>query len=217
MIPNKLLHLQNPDKEFHEEWTKNRNLLNFPHPFRCVLLGPPNCGKTSLIKNVIMRAEPDYEEIYVVHCDSNYTKEYDDLGDSCILLDEIPQPSDWRGEVKTLVVLDDLEYKFMDKLQKQSLDRLFGYVSTHKNISCCLAAQDCFNVPPIVRRCSNVWFLWQMADINAMSAVASRTGMESHRFKKIFSKFKSYHDSLCIDMTNKSPMGLRKNGFEAIG
>ncbi len=44
-LPNKILALPNPDKEFHEEWYRNRNVLNFPHPFRAVALGPPNVGE----------------------------------------------------------------------------------------------------------------------------------------------------------------------------
>jgi hypothetical protein len=43
-LPNKILALPNADKAFHEKWYKGRNHLNIPHPFRCVALGPPNCG-----------------------------------------------------------------------------------------------------------------------------------------------------------------------------
>jgi len=44
-LPNKILALPNPDKTFHEKWYKGRNMLNIPHPFRCVALGPPNVGE----------------------------------------------------------------------------------------------------------------------------------------------------------------------------
>ncbi len=59
-LPNKILALPNPDKEFHEEWYRNRNVLNFPHPFRCVALGPPNVGKTTIVKNILLRAKPQF-------------------------------------------------------------------------------------------------------------------------------------------------------------
>ena len=36
------------------------------------------------------------------------------------------------GDVKSLVILDDLDYKTMNKTQKRNVDRLFGYVLTHK-------------------------------------------------------------------------------------
>ena len=214
-LPNKLFMIPNEDKQFHEKWNSKRNILNLPHPWRGVFLGPPNMGKSTTIKHIIMRTEPQFEEVIVIHCDAEYTKEWDDI--DCEMLSEIPAPEDWEGKVKTLVVLDDIEYKGMDKIQKRNLDRLFGFVSTHKNISVALTSQDPFNVPPIVRRCSNLWVLWKCSDLDAMSTVARKTGMKASEFNDIFTQLMSEdHDSLWIDMTSKSPAHLRKNGFSII-
>ena len=216
-LPNKIIPLPNPDKAFHEKWYEGRNMLNIPHPFRCVCLGPPNVGKTTIVKNLLLRAKPEFEEVVVIHCDGGYTKEYNDLGDSVEMLSEIPAPEDWEGETKTLVVLDDLEFKGMNKDQKRNLDRLFGYVSTHKNISCILCSQDAFNVPPIVRRCSNLWVLWRCPDLDAMSVCARKTGLRADNFNYIFNKLMLDHkDSLWIDMTDKTPYKMRKNGYTII-
>lgn len=216
-LPDKILPLPNPDKEFHEKWYKGRNKLNIPHPFRCVCLGPPNVGKTTIVKNLLLRADPPFEEVVVIHCDSGYTQEYDDVGDNIEILSEIPAPEDWEGRVKTLVVLDDLEFKGMNKIQKKNLDRLFGYVSTHKNISCILCSQDPFNVPPIVRRCSNLWVLWRCPDLDAMATCARKTGMKSEGFNSIFTQLMlEPKDSLWLDTTDHTPYPKRKNGFEII-
>ena len=64
--------------------------------------------KTTIVKNLLLRSNPPFEEVVVIHCDSGYTKEYDDVGDNVELLNEIPAPEDWEGLVKTLVVLDYL-------------------------------------------------------------------------------------------------------------
>lgn len=217
MLPRRIIPIENPDKLFHEKWHERRNLLNLPHPFRGVLLGPPNVGKTTIVKNIIIRAHPPFEEIFVVHCDPSFTEEYDDLGESCVILEEIPTPDEFEGKVKSLVVLDDLEFKFMDKVQRRSLDRLFGFVSTHKHISVLLCSQDPFNVPAICRRCANLWVLWKMTDLDALATCARRTGMKALTFRKIFQKvITEPHDSLWIDLTDKSPMPLRKNGYQAI-
>ena len=214
-LPNHILALPNPDKEFHEEWTPGRNMLNIPHPFRCVALGPPNVGKTTIVKNLLLRADPPFKRIFVIHCDINFTQEYDDVGGE--MLDSIPTPEEWDGTEKALVVLDDLEFKQMPKDQKRNLDRLFGFVSTHKNISCILCSQDPFNVPPIVRRCSNLWILWKCLDLDAMSTVARKTGMKSTGFNSIFNHLLlKPKDSLWLDMTDHSPYPMRKNGFTII-
>jgi hypothetical protein len=133
------------------------------------------------------------------------------------MLDEIPSPDEWLGEVKTLVVLDDLEYKGMARDQRANLDRLFGFVSTHKNISVALTSQDPFNVPPIVRRCSNLWVLWPMTDIDAMAMTARKSGLKADDFRNIFKNLmKHKRDSLWLDLTDKTPYPQRKNGYELI-
>lgn len=214
-LPNKILALPNPDKKFHERWYSGRNMLNFPHPWRGVFLGPPNVGKTTIVKNLLLRAKPPFEEVFVIHCDPDYTKEYDDIGAE--MLEKIPAPEEWEGECKTLVVLDDLEFKTMNKEQRRNLDRLYGFVSTHKNISVALCSQDAFNVPPIVRRCSNLWVLWRCPDLDAMSVCARKTGMKANNFNAIFNQLMMDHkDSLWLDMTDHSPYPKRKNGYTLI-
>jgi ABC-type proline/glycine betaine transport system ATPase subunit len=89
-LPDVLIALKNKDKEFHEQWTAGRNMLDIPHPFRGVLLGPPNCGKSTTVKNILLRADPPFESVTVIHCDPEHTKEYQDLGDSCEIRGDIP-------------------------------------------------------------------------------------------------------------------------------
>lgn len=214
-LPNIIIPLPNPDKTWHESWYRGRNLLNITHPFRAVLLGPPNTGKTTIAKNLLLRADPPFKQCFIVHCDPEYTKEYSDI--ECEMLDSIPTPSEWEGQVKTLVILDDLEYKGMGKEQLRNLDRLFGFVSTHKNISVILAAQDAFNVPACVRRCASLWVLWKSPDIDAMATVARRTGLKAKALRQIFEDLlPEAHDSLWIDLTSHSPAVMRKNGFKRI-
>ena len=211
-LPNHIIPIPNADKGFHEKWQKGRGMLNIPHPFRAVCLGPPNVGKTTIVKNLLLRAKPQFEKLYVIHCDPDYTKEYDDVGGE--MLNEIPAPEEWEGDCKSLVVLDDLEFKGMNKEQKRNLNRLFGFVSTHKDISCILCSQDPFNVPPIVRRCSNLWILWRCPDLDAMATCARKTGMKSNSFNSIFNQLMlKPRDSLWLDMTDGTPYPMRKNGF----
>lgn len=214
-LPNRIIDIPNPDKLFHEKWFKNRNMLNIPHPFRCVLLGPPNTGKTLMVKNLLLRANPPFKKVYIIHCDPDFTQEYDDIEGE--FLKFIPSPQEWEGKEKTMIILDDLEFNFMPKDQKRNLDRLFGNVSTHKNISVCLCSQDPFSVPNIVRKCSNLWILWKVSDLDELGVVARRTGFKSSSFKSLFKDIiTGPHDSLWIDKTKDSPFPLRKNGFENI-
>jgi hypothetical protein len=107
--------------------------------------------------------------------------------------------------------------KSFNKDQRKNLSRAFGYCSTHKNLSICLTQQDAFEVPAIVRRCANVWFLWATHDLTSLSLVASKAGLKPANLKTIFSTIcTGPKDSFCIDLTDGSPAKFRKNGYQII-
>lgn len=54
----------------------------------------------------------------------------------------VPGASAFDHDQKTFVVLQDLEYENMNTTERWNLERLFGYVATHKNVHVKLAAQD---------------------------------------------------------------------------
>jgi hypothetical protein len=163
------------------------------------------------VKNILLRQDPPFQRLYVIHCDSEFTQEYDDV--KAKLLSDFPEPDQWPGKEKTLVVVDDVELKTLKKQQRMCLDRLFGYVSTHKNISVLLCSQDPFNVPAIVRRCSNLWILWPGKDVESTQTCARKCGVD---LREMFEYCKTPKSSVWIDMTDHSPQRLRLNGYEPI-
>ena len=216
-LPTKVIAIKNADKNWHEKWEPWRDLLNIPHPFRAVLMGPPNSGKTTVVKNILMRADPPFTRMVIIYPDGGgYTDEYKDCGDDDTLemLDYIPPPSEWDGQKKTLCVVDDFELKGLSKEQRSNLDRLVGHVSTHRNVSVCICNQDPYNAPPIVRRCANLYILWKQRDMVSLQSFAKRLGadldglFEDHAHNRF--------DSIWIDLSCDSPAPLRKNGYETI-
>ncbi len=223
-VENNIIPIKNPDKSFHETWsTKKKNgveygrhPLNIPHPSRWVLFGPPGTGKTTVVINGVLRQSPPFERIFLIHIDGHYTKEYNKL-ESFTRLTSVPSPDWWNGEEKTLVILDDLEYRYMSKEQKVCLDRLFGYVSTHKNISVYLTAQDGFNIPPCVRRSADVWILWKGRDLDSMRQIARKGGLRKTDIEALHNCYDfTLRDSLWIDTTPFSPYPLRINGTQLV-
>ena len=214
-LPDKIIPIPNKDKDFQEKWEPGRNLLNFPHSWRAVITARPNTGKTTIAKNILLRADPMFERVYIVHIDED-SKDYDDI-DGIEILDEIPSVKDniFNGEFKTLIILDDLEYKFMPKNQLRNLDRLYGYVSSHKNVSCIVISQDAYNIPPCVRRMSNIIILGKIDnDWPSFISLAQKFGMARKDFEYVFNKYiKNDHDTLWIDRTKHSPALYRINGY----
>lgn len=218
-LPQEIIAFSNADKKWHEKWTDDRDLLNFPHPNRVVLTGPPNRGKTTIVKNLIARAWPPFQRVVIVYPGGHEgTSEYDDIkGASVEFLDAIPETDWWPtvkdGAEKTLCIIDDFELKQLDKKSLSNLDRLSGHVSTHRNVTLYICAQNFYNIPPIVRRTSDLFIMWAPRDMTSINSVADRVGLDLHA---LFKQCPEQHDSLWVDLTPKSPAPIRKNGFELL-
>jgi len=168
--------------------------------------------------NVILRvacSKRPFEKIVVVHCDPKNTQEYDMLAPE--LRGDIPAPEDFDSTKKTLCILEDLNYLNMGKEQKGRLERLFGYASTHKNVSCMLTAQDPFRILPTVRRCTNLFVLWNNSDGDMLRVLARKMSLPSDTLQTILQhQCSGAHDSLWLDFTANTPAQIRKNGYELV-
>ena len=217
-LPKTLIHIPNKDKAWHEKWTEGDDELNFPHPFTCLLLGKPNRGKTNIIKNIIIRQNKPFKNIYLLHCGLDLTHEYDEI--DTIDLKEIPSPfSDIiNDKEKNLFILEDLEFKNMaSKEQKSRMNRLYGYVSTHRNCSIISSGQDFFDLPACVRRMSKIFIIWKVDDIDSLETIRRRVDIKKADWAFIFDHYiRNPHDSLWIDMTKNSPYKLRLNGYKIL-
>ena len=226
-LPQEIVIFENKDKKFHESWTPNRSLANFPHPYRVLLVGPPNVGKSNLIKNLILHAKPPFEQAFLLYPGGkgksegeikHKTDEYNDV-EGIQGLDTIPPPEFFlkagdKKSKKTLVILDDMDLKGISKEEKTYLDRLFGTVSTHRNVSIFCTAQDWFSIPPIIRRMSNVWIIWKHKDTASMEMISRKTGENLEELFRTVAP--GQYDSITIDGTARTPAPLRLNLFSKV-
>jgi len=213
-LPNEIIPMQSSDKKgWRERWNEGRNLLNLPHSFRLLCLGPPDSGKSTLIKNIIIRAKPEFERILLYHFGTG--AEYDDCDVEHI--DEI-DPLDYEGNCdKTLLIIEDCCFKNCSKEMKQNLNRLFGYTSSHCNVSVAITAQNPYDISVDLRRSANAVAIWRNHDMNSLNTLASRTGIKKNQMEYVMCNvLKNPHDFLMIDLQNNSPAKYRINGFNPI-
>jgi hypothetical protein len=57
--------------------------------------------------------------------------------------------------VKTLLIIDDVEFSSLSKEQIARLNKIFRYGSSHKNITVYVSHQSVFDLPLLVRKLSN--------------------------------------------------------------
>jgi hypothetical protein len=127
-------------------------------------------------------------------------------------LSEIPPPDFFNAKGKKAVVLEDIDFLSMSKLQRGNLDRLLGYVSSHKQTSIFITCQNFHNIPASVRRMCNFFVLYKTNDLTDYNNIAKKVGISIDTFHKTFHNMKNKRDSLWIDLTENTPYPLRLNG-----
>jgi len=217
-LERKLYVMDNSDKKgWSERWTPDRDPLNIPH-MRCILSGRPNVGKSNTVRNLILRADPPYTRLIIIHCDK-HTTEWDDMSPT-LITDKVPAPTSpiWGGtDIKTLCVLDDVSFRGMSKKQKSNLIMLFRNVSSHRNTNIALTCHNFFSVSIELRRSANFFVIWKSRDTRNIKALASRVGYPPNEFLELMNTYcRDHYDSIWVDCTPRSPYALRRNGYQLI-
>ena len=215
-LPEEIMIFENKDKFYHESWNdkiKGESMINFPLPFKCIIFGKTNSGKTLLCQNILAKQFTPFEKIYLCHCGDD-TREWDDI--DVERLDEIPPPNFFDVNKKEAIIFEDLAFDSLDKEQKSNLDRIYGYSSTHLNVVPFICVQRNYNIPLRVRAGCNVWILYNLDNIRTKKMLGNQLGFESDEFIRLMDMLKGPHDSLCIDRTKNTKYPLRKNLYEII-
>ena len=213
-LPNKIIPIPCSDKKhWRERWYEGRSFLNLPHSFRLICISPPDGGKSTLIKNIILRAKPEFQRILIYHFGAG--AEYDDVDAEPI---EELDPLDYEdNDEKTLLVIEDCNFKSCDKQMKHDLNRLFGYTSSHCNLSIAITAQNPYDISPEIRRMANCICLWRNHDMSSLNTLASRCGLTKKHMECIMiDLLPNPHDFLMIDLQTNSPAKYRINGFSKL-
>ena len=212
-IPKKLLFFKSSDKDHHQE-PDMKDLANCCSPVFSIICGNVNCGKTSLLKNLLVHKQPHYERIVVYSPLGEATNEYSDVID-CELIDYVPDFDFFDREVRNCFIVEDADTKSgLSKNEKYKLGRFFGVYASHNNIDIYVVAQNVYDLLPQIRRLANIVFLFKNNDMESMASIARKFSLRVNDLKNIFYSFTKF-DSLCIDDTRPT-MRLRKNIYEKI-
>jgi len=215
-LPDSIIRIKNVDKVFHEKWEQGRNMCDFPHPYRAVILGQVGMGKSTLAKNIFLRSQAGkypFQELIVIH-GSTETKEWDEM-EPTMILNDIPEPDDLViNNKKACIIIDDFEFSKLPKQSLKNLSSLFRFVSSHHNFSIILCYQSFFDVPTIIKKCANIFIIYRPNDDDELTTIGRRVGLKKEEITELFNKvLTDKRDTLCVDLTEDSPAKFRKNLF----
>jgi len=222
-VPKTIMDFGNDDKLIQESWNdpgRARDLAKFPIPFRMLIIAGPGAGKTNLCKNLVAHILPD--ELYVIHEDADSTAEWDDADPTEILPDA--PPLDFWTELRDrdlkdgkpkrrLAVIDDLEFTGSKKKDREkNIAILMRYASTHCSLGVILCHQSFFDLPPLVKKMSNVFVIFKPRARTEMTTIEDRIGLPKGDLADLFNTIATRpRDSICADFTVGTPAPLRLN------
>lgn len=215
---NKLFTVPNKDKgEWCETYDEHEHGLNrMVHSYKALFISRPGCGKTTCMINCMLQNQTSNRPFKTVIVIQPTTSKEWDIIDPTMILHDIPDPSKMVDESngKTLIIIDDYDLSKLNRTQSQNFSMLFRYISSHHNISIMLSYQSFFDVPPIIRKCCNYFYIWRTQSLDEINIISKRCGFNKKVFQSLFKKYiHNKHDFLLIDTVRDD---IRKNIYEII-
>ena len=219
-LKDEIIILPNADKDggWNEKWTKDTHGYDvLVHPYKAILSGRPGSGKTTVMHNLFLRiqlSDKPFNTLIVIQPSTSH--EHDILDPSLSLIDIPDMELICNPEFgKTLIIIDDFDLTKLNKIQQQRLSMLFRYISSHHNISVMLSYQSFFDIPSIIRKTANYFFLWKTNNKDEINLISKRCGYDKGVFQNIFNKhITKKNDFLIVDQN--ADCELRKNLYEII-
>ena len=211
---NKIFVLPNEDKDRWQEPLDHNNIANFRRGFKMLISGRPSCGKTNLIKSIIIHQEPEFDDIYICHIDQS-TREYEDTDGKMMNISELPEPEEINDDMKLLVIIEDADFDGVSRRDKEKINKYLRYVCSHRGLSLIIACQDPFAIASTYRKKIDIFILFRF-DPTTLAILAKKCELTKEEFKYLFEHhITGRHDCLCVDLTG-SPYLIRKNLFEVL-
>lgn len=215
------------EKDYHEKWNNKRDLGDFPHPFKLLLFGSTNSGKTTTIHNIIIKTmlgKKPFKRIFLFYGDgdtesSDYSKEsIRQLKTEYGLkhwynCSDIPSQKHFSQELgKSLLIIDDAlmgQYS-LTKKQLKKLNTLIMHVCTHKHLSMIIVGHDAIFIPRCVRSGMDIISTPFVQDSRAIDKMTGMLGVSRTKFEIINEYLRQNpHNTFTIDKTFNSPAPMR--------
>jgi hypothetical protein len=206
-----------------------------------LIAGKVGCGKTSLILNYLVKTK-GFDNIFLLHPNtyiSNTTMD-DELINNNIINSTAEPVLEYTGvdytplafipgmkyfdeiaKKKNLMIIDDIDVnsylKKRREVREERLNKLFSFVSSHKNLSIIISSQDpSSQLPGFIMKMSNVITIYKPRDSYIIQTLARKLSFEYKQLQKFLSICKDDHDSMTFDYIPNSPSVYRFNIYKPV-
>ena len=136
---------------------------SMPRGSRIAVVSDPGRGKSSFVKNCIVRSAP-WAAVYVIHGMAD-SQEYDLIEHTKLTFEEAT-PEYFAAEAKKhnkapcAIIVDDYAYADMNKKEKANAYKMVQHTCTHLNFTCWLASHSLTQLVPRLRRACDIMCVW---------------------------------------------------------
>lgn len=187
-------------------------------PFRLLIVGPSNCGKTNLLLNLLVK-HLNYDNLFL------YSRHLDQPLYKFLIDDIAPKISQLithDSDIQNMTPLEDLSkeernlYVFDDFVNEKKQSQIVNVFTNgrHSNCSCIYLAQTYFPVPRGIRLNTNYFAFFDIHSQRLLSELQSdhATNIDGNAFRDLFSQaVKEPYSFFLIDRHSKLlPLNYRR-------
>lgn len=197
----------NPEKDNVHRTITDEKKFKFSKPQKILIIGASGCGKSNLIKNLIVNND-GYDIIYIMHANPLAT-EYDDIPH---IKYEIDESDDYINRFMAfpdkdkLLIIDDINFSTMSRKSQANMYKLITYVSA-RGVSIISTSQDPTYYTPMIRRAFEVlifYAFYNKDSLNVLSKYTSPILSYDDIITTINNYFKSKYDFIIVNKQNNT-------------
>ena len=210
--------VESEDKKGYDKTPPCNHPCSMPRRSRVALCAPPGHGKTSLIKNLLIRSRSDkdpWAAVVVITGVGDFCKEWDKVVHT--KTDFATADEKWwsamskKHDGKPIAcIVDDMNYADLSPKERSNAYKLVQFVCTHMNVTAFMASHSWVQLIPRLRRACDVVILWAPTSggSDQLNYIARSLGLPKPLVAEAFSHCKTKYD--CIQIYTDPPEGRSK-------